>query len=152
MISAVTTNPPGNALCAVETPAAVFQTGRALSLRPATCLRCVGFTLQSCTLCGRTRSGRPSLRGRWTRSGTADTTSGCWRESWCILLTPVARAMTPPPRVYFSVRRQKPGVICQQASRELSKQPTAAGHLVHVVPTVMVIEAVHHSVMRAPKK
>lgn len=40
---------------------------------------------QSCTLFGRTRSGLPSPRGRWTRSGTADTTSGCWRESWCIL-------------------------------------------------------------------
>lgn len=55
------------------------------TLSPASFLLCVGFAPQSCTLFGRMRSGLPSPRGRWTRSGTADTTSGCWRESWCIL-------------------------------------------------------------------
>lgn len=66
-----------------------------------------------------------------------------------VSLTAAARAMTP--RVYFSVGRQKPSVISQQASQSSvnSKlwllEADAVGHLVHVVLSIMVIKAMQHS-------
>lgn len=73
--------------CVVEK---LLQSGhRKASDLKATSLFCylVVFTFfpQSCTLSGRTKSGLPSPPVRWTRSGTVDTTSGFWQESWCIL-------------------------------------------------------------------
>lgn len=70
---------------------------------------------QSCTLFGRTRSGLPSPRGRWTRSGTADTTSGCWRESWCILDSGCPGDEPPDVFIFLSEGRRSLGVISQQA-------------------------------------
>lgn len=81
---------------------------------------CVDFTPQSSTLFGRTRSGLPSPLGRWTRSGTADMTSGCWRESWCIL---DSGCPGDDPSVFiFLSAEKKPSAISQQAQPELGKQ------------------------------
>lgn len=43
------------------------------------------FSVQSCTLFGRMKNGRPFHQARSTRSGTDDMISGCWQALFGIL-------------------------------------------------------------------
>lgn len=98
-----------------NTPAGRFLLIRHLDFQNLTSDFDLASPLQSCTLSGRTRSVLPSPRGRWTRSGTADTTSGCLRELWCILDEQVPGLW--PCAVYFSISLGRSWVFKKKKSK-----------------------------------
>lgn len=139
---------PRKALCSVETPAARFQLAKHFETS--------SLRLTLCWL-------HPAeLHTLWQNEERAAISSGKMNEIWHrrhdfwllagIVMYPWQQLPGRWPRcVYFSISRQKPSVISQQASQSSvnSKlcllEADVVAHLVHVVPSIMVIKAMQHS-------